>query len=283
MRGWRRGSTRSWPASAPAEPPYRPRAERDLAAPARARGEPAPVRAAGRAGRAGLAGVAGYTLGITVPHQFHRHYRLYQDALADSAPPPVDRAAMGRRVEAGAGGRLGGDRARAPPRPRRSRAGDRAPDRRRGRRPATAKPWRGSAARRRTWTGWRRLLEQPAAAWLADGAAGLDAALEKVLAEVGDLAAAWGPPLDPVHLVGQLRGQPRWRSRPRSASCCSAGRILGVSPGMVRAEQGGGLALAPALARARAALAAYLGPAAAAGRRALPGGRARPSRPGASG
>ena len=48
-------------------------------------------------------------------------------------------------------------------------------------------------------------LERPESVWLGAAAGELDATLEGLLAEVRDVAAAWGPPLDPVRLSAQLR------------------------------------------------------------------------------
>jgi type VI secretion system protein ImpL len=100
-----------------------------------------------------------------------------------------------------------------------------------------------------------RALERPDAGWLTGGTTGVDGALEALLVNVRDVAAAWGPPFDPARSVEQLRATglaEQAAQRERLAGM----EVFGVAPALVRAEQG--LALAPPLARARVALAAYL-------------------------
>ena len=189
------------------------------------------VQALGRRSRlhAGHHGAAG------VPQQL----RLYQDALADTAPPPViGRAALAQRI---AGHSTEGwaemvdDHSRATPVARAVERVDRAGSRR-------------CAARRGTLS---TAGAGPGSAGIGAGrptAAGLDATLESLLLEVRDVAVAWGPPLDPERLVEQLRTTAlaeQAAERERLATM----RIFGVSPSLVRAEQGP--ALAPPLARAR--------------------------------
>ena len=198
-----------------------------------------------------LAGVAHYSLGISVPPSFYRHYGLYEHALADTAPPPIDRTEFAERI---GGALLQGwadmvdahyraspaalamDRAQAPP------AADTDPE---GRLRAAA-----DALDR-----LGRAVAQPEAGWLAAASDDLDATLEELLVEVRDVAAAWGPPLDPTRLSGQLRTIALERQAAERDRLMTA-RVFGIAPALVKTDQV--VALAPPLVRARTSLVAYL-------------------------
>ena len=197
-----------------------------------------------------LAGVAHYALGISVPPSFYRHYGLYQHALADTAPAPIDRAELsdriGRALMEGWTGMVDAHdrvspvavamgRAQAPP------AADLDP--------VTRLHVAAEAVDRLA-----RALERPESAWLA-APGELDATLEGLLTEVRDVAAAWGPPLDPTRLSAQLRAIALERQAAERERLMTA-RLFGVAPALVGTDQG--LGLAPPLARARAALTTYL-------------------------
>jgi hypothetical protein len=148
-----------------------------------------------------LSGVASYALGTSMPPQFTSRYRLYQDALADTNAPPIDRPALAQRVgQSLTDGWIAMVRAHF-----RVTAVSRAVEH------VIAEPADDPDALARLQRAVADLdrlalaLEQPDATWLLSGAAGLDGALEGTLAELRDVATAWGPPLDPARLTEQLR------------------------------------------------------------------------------
>ena len=215
--------------------------------------------------------MAGYTLGITVPPAFSSNYRLYQHALADTAPPPVDRAALAQRI----GRALSDNWAETVRSHDRTSIAAQAIDR------ATTELGKDSEPVPRLRGAAQDLdrialaIEEPASTWLVDTEAGLDSTLESLLAEIRDVAGVWGPPLDPRQLIERLRldalaEQELERQR------LTAAPIFGVSPSLVRSE--GKLRLALPLARARTSLAAYLNQPLLHDTRLA--GRARPSWPG---
>ncbi len=198
-----------------------------------------------------LAGVSGYALGVGMPTQFNSHYRLYQDALADTAPPPIDRAALAQRV----GQSLTDGWIALVEAHYRNAAVTRAVDR------VTAEPAGDADALARLQGAaadldrLARSLSQPESVWLLAGAADLDGALEGVLVGIRDVATAWGPPLESGRLIEQLRVA-ALAERAAARERLLATPVFGVSPSLVEVEQR--LELAPSLARARTALAAYL-------------------------
>ena len=198
-----------------------------------------------------LAGVANYALGISMPPQFNSHYRLYQDALADTAPPPIDRAALAQQV----GQSLAGAWTALVEAHYRRSAVARAVER------LTAAPAGGldalaqlrSAASDLDRLG--RTLDQPESAWLLSGTVELDGGLGESLVGIRDVATAWGPPLDSVRMVEQLRSA-ALAERAAARERLLTAPVFGTSPSLLQVEQR--LELAPPLARARTAMAAYL-------------------------
>ena len=198
-----------------------------------------------------FAGVAGYALGIAMPPQFNSHYRLYQDALADTAPPAIDRPALAERIgESLTGGWLATVSAHY-----RAAAVARAVEHVGSDPPDDVEAMERLQQAAADLDRLADALEQPESAWLMGGAPGLDAGLETVLAEIRDVATAWGPPLDSARMIERLRTaalaeQAAVRERLLTTP------IFGVSPGLVQVDER--LQLAPSLDRARTALAAYL-------------------------
>ena len=198
-----------------------------------------------------LAGVASYALGTSMPPQFTSRYRLYQDALAETNAPPIDRASLAQRVgQSLTDGWIAMVRAHY-----RMTAVSHAVER------ATAEPagdLDALARLQRAAADLDRLaltLDQPDSTWLLSDGAGLDGALEGALADLRDVATAWGPPLEAARLTEQLRAA-ALAERAALRQRLLTTPIFGVSPSAIQVEQR--LELVPPLARARTALPAYL-------------------------